>query len=491
MKFLEKVLCVACSLAAVFVYAEDTTEGESLEKIISSVDVVILYSASGTDITDGPSFGGGTTKYNMFNGNFTENVYLPRAGANCYFHFDFSKSTVYSLPTEGWYITKVRVGNNKVNQLYSLYYSMDNLTWTPVPDAINYSKYGIAELGVNDFAKYFKVVIHNGTDWSPAINEIEISAIHPDDLECTHTSLSEWIPVEGSATCTKNGYDQQTCLICGEVFTRESSTILPNGHSFVTNLEKEGKVIAFGKGTINCTECDLVYDFPEPVNFYTLGGVKTEGVIQFLNFEVSSSGQAEHGTRPDYLRNNDWSMAWGAYWFSVGNTGEYIDYALAEELDLTSIEMSVANNGSIIQFYSVDGATETLINNFKLYKQKLELETVTGVNEDGTETTNVIVSSRTYEEEAEKITDGRLVIPYDEQIETISDGSNRYHKIYIEFFAQPVKTLRIRLCDNDEIYAEYEMTRPGDFRVGELVPYGTVKGAGKIPYELTTLILMK
>lgn len=485
MKSLRNIACLACSLAAMFVYAEDTTD-PSQPQIISNSDIAKFYMSDGTYREE--AFGGGFGIGNLFDGNFTTGVIVGPNGRldnGGYCLLDFTSQ--FEGP---YYITQIKIGCVTTHR-YSVYTSTDGVTYTAAPEGANVSAVGTTTFIVNDLASYVKVVYDQIGGWTATISEIEVWGVDPFYIECTHPSYSEWTVVTGTATCTTPGSDECFCTLCGERFTRDSLLTTPLGHDFVAYLEKEGRVIAHGSGYVECSRCKLNYDFPEPINLNTYGGEKFPGIYHLVDISSSSIGNPEWGITLSDIFDGSWNMSWNGYWYSVGNTDEYILYEFGSELDLTSIEMSVSNDGMIVQFYSVDGAAETLINNFKIYKQKLELETVPGVNEDGTETTNVIVSSRTYEEEAEKIIDGRLVIPSDEQIGSITDENNRYNQFRLEFSAQSVKTLKIKLCDDDTIYEEYEMSRPKQFRVCEFVPYGTVKGAGKIPYELTTLILLK
>ena len=93
MKFLEKVLCVACSLAAIGVFAAEG-DGEGPDSIISSYNLTKWYNADGTAMhSDG---GGGNGKAErIFDGNFTNYQMLPRCGNGGYFILDFS--TVITL----------------------------------------------------------------------------------------------------------------------------------------------------------------------------------------------------------------------------------------------------------------------------------------------------------------------------------------------------------------------------------------------------------
>lgn len=489
MELFKKFLCLACLLCAGIAFAEGEEEEEedpSVPHIISAQALAKIYNSDGSLDTDWS--GGGHGIWMFFDGNFDQGIIIgPNGRLN---NGGFCLIDFTSELEGGYYVTEIKIGSTTTHK-YSVYISKDGTTFTPVPDGTQVSAVGTKTFIINDVVSKVKVVFDQIGAWTSTISEIEVWGLDPFYIACTHPSYSEWVPVIGSNTCTENGQDSCYCTVCGEMFYRESTTLLKTWHIYETILEKKGKVTSYGKGYVACSKCDIKYDFQEPVNLNTIGGEKTPGIKRFVDISATSIGNPDWGVTLSDIWDGVWNMQWNHYWYSVGNANQYLLYEPGVELDLAYIEMSIPNDGMIVQFYSVDGAAETPINNFKLYRQKVELESADGTDKEGNPITTILVASREYVEEPETITNGRLVVPSDEQIDTITVEDDRYHQLRLEFFGQSIKSLKIKLCDDDAIYSEYEMSRPQQFRVSEITPFVTVKGAGKIPYELTTLILMK
>ena len=124
-------------------------------------------------------------------------------------------------------------------------------------------------------------------------------------------------------------------------------------------------------------------------------------------------------------------------WYANGLDGEYVDYAFAAAVDLTSVEFSVHNHNHIVKFYSLEP--------------------------DGSE---ILV--------------GEVSI-----VEDTSTGALNYQRKTVEFRGVTLSTLRIRFDDKIGVH----MDAGNVMLICELHPYGTVAGAGKSAAVRTRVII--
>jgi len=361
----------------------------SVPKVISDKNHAKFYKSNGTMVGNNgtDAFGGGTTIANLFNSNFTENVYIGPNGRldnGGYMILDFSGDG----PADGWFITEIAAGNNLASAPYSLYYSMDGATWETVPGATNVNVTGKQVFNVNDTAKYVKCVFVKVGGWTASFNELQVWGMNPDDVACTHPSFTEWTFVEGTATCLVPGIEEQFCSVCGERFTRTQPAGL--GHDFVSHLLVPGAYRKFGSGYIDCSRCDWRLDFPlDPNNLWDtmpldlvtnrvngtqIGRISLLGQFNFTEITVTSTGNGASepdpnqnwGVNPVALFDNKWDWSWQNYWYSLRaslDPDPHVDYVFGTEIDLAWIDFSTDNANYTNRFFSVDDATgeETLL----------------------------------------------------------------------------------------------------------------------------------
>lgn len=398
--------------------------------LISNASIATFHNANGTINNDWS--GGGTGMANFFNGKLDDGVYIGpngRAANGCYVLLNFTGSK-----PNGYFITDVAISEVKAYN-YSLYYSVDGTTWTAVEDATPGNKIGTATYGVNDIATHIKVVFDQIGGWNNTVSEIQVWGLDPADVTCSHKAqyLTAWVPVQGTANCTERGIDQRQCTNCGELFTRESETLFELGHDYQFTLLEAGSGLQYGSGTITCSRHDLEIACTNgPVDMVSYGGVQAEGIVQFMNITVSSTGQTEYGVNPHHLIDNNWTMTWNNYWFANSKSvDEYVQFDFGIAIDLTSIEISVPNKTHTLSFYAVDNGVESLI--------------------------------------------GEHAVEFDS---SIPSGNNNYQRFTVNFFGVSLKTLRIKSDDSKEA-----------LRICEVHPYGTVKGAGKVATVRTRVII--
>jgi hypothetical protein len=409
-----------------------------------------IYRANGTSDT---GFNGGDWEGNLFDDNPETAVRRNDAGACLVFDFTQVRSG-FSAPAmpNGYYLTDVTVGHVG-NTKYSLYVATDPSTadntldgWIAVPGGTSIQQAGSKTIAVNKTAAKLKYVFETAISWTASLTDISAMGLDPEDVSCEHPSYTEWVPVADSATCTKYGVDEAFCTVCGERVTRENSTILPLGHDYETTLTTAGSVSSYGSGKIACSRCDYEIVFDNPVDLIKKGGLKADGVVQFTDLSVSSTGDQTGGTTPKNLFDGGWDMSWGNYWFtaSINHDQEWVDYEFGTAIDLTMIDISVPNHDQTVEFYSVNGETETKIGEW-------------------------VVSKNT------------------------ADGAPGYQRNQVYFYGDAdstgatLSTLRIRVVDDIGIY----YTAHPSICICELHPYGTVVGAGKKDPGLPMFILMQ
>ncbi len=270
---------------------------------------------------------------------------------------------------------------------YSIYW-LDDDGWHPVEEAMGVSKIGEGVYGVNKIAKEIKIYFNETGGYSLNISEIEIWGMTATDVFCTHPSYTEWMEVEGSATCLLPGIDERFCTECGKRFTMEQEVGL--GHDFVSHLLIPGVYRKFGSGYIDCSRCDWRLDFPvnptnrwdtmpldlvtNRVNGAPIGGVARKGQFPFTEITVTSTGNGpgdptgNWGVSPAALIDNNWSWGWGNYWYSMNNSkisdpDPHVDYVFGTEIDLAWIDVSTDNGVYTNLYLSVDDDTgeETIL----------------------------------------------------------------------------------------------------------------------------------
>ena len=273
-----------------------------------------------------------------------------------------------------------------------------------------------------------------------SLGEVEVWGVDPTELGCLHQHKTEWEAIPATANCTGRGLEQQQCLDCGEWFYRDSATILPLGHKYETVLVKRGTSLAYGSGTNVCKRCGHEIAFPEPRDLIALGGVVTPGIVQFTDVSVSSTGNPSYGVNAEKLYDGQWHFTWGnncPMWYANGLSGEYVDYAFATAVDLTSVEFSVHNHNHIVQFYSLEP--------------------------DGSE----------------------VLVGEEAIIADSSANAQNYQRKTVEFRGVTLSTLRIRFNDSIGV----KMDAGNVMLICELHPYGTVAGAGKSAAVRTRVII--
>lgn len=414
---------------------------KAIPQVVSDVSLCKFYKSNGTMVGNNGTacFGGGPTIINLFNNNFTENVYVGVNGSldnHGYFILDFTQSG--TMPEDGWHITEIAAGNLLASAPYSLYYSMDGSSWTLVNGATNVTVTGKQSFNVNDTAKYVKCVFEKVGGWTANFNEIRVWALDPADVSCTHPSFTEWTLVAGSGTCTTRTKDHCFCTVCGQEFFRDGE---PLGHDFVATLVTPGTVTEFGSGSLTCDRCGFHLDMTRPIDLIKtvvdgrqIGSVAVSGQVNFTDITVTSTGNGADepnpnnnwGVNPVALYDEKWDFAWQSYWYSAsGRDPEpHVDFEFATDIELAKIAISLPNDNRLTVFYSVD--------------------------EEGTETEI-----------------DRIVTEADSSI-TGDDG--QVSEIY--FFETPLNHLRVRQRNAAD-------TAWVQMKISEIHPYGTVVGAGR------------
>ena len=393
------------------------TEEDAL--VVSSFGISKIYKSDGS----AGSFNGETHSDDglrkVFNGSFTDNIYMNTAKS--YIIIDLTE-------VASNYVTKIVIGH-RGNSQYSLYYAEDGSTWTTVVEKTTTNE--AFTYAVNHVAKKVKYVFETVSSWNPSLTEIQVWGLNPADMTCLHPTeyLTEWMPVQGTETCTERGIDQCQCNNCKEYLTRPSETLFPIGHQFASQLDSAGSGLQFGSGTISCVRHDLeIVCTNGPVDLVPFGGLLTEGVYQFTDVSVSSVGNADWGVRPDLLIDNAWGYTWPYWYANSKGTSEYVQFDFGTTIDLVAVDISLPNRSQTLRFYAVEDGVEELVG-----------------------------------EHAEE---------YD------ADVGDSPRRIYVEFRGVSLKTLRIKSNDSNNAFGIYEVH-----------PWGTVNGAGKSAAVRTRIII--
>ena len=349
---------------------------------------VFFRGGSGTRGAAGTNGGHYTDRY--FNGDFTDYTYCNGSGV-----------TELVIPTTGldnqgtdtgvaWYVTDFKVGHQG-NAQYSLYYTTeaepanletyasDPRTWTLFAGADHVQEAGTKTFGVNDFATAVKYVFNTCPNWTTHLAEVEVWAMDPSSITCLHPNMTDDSPawtVCTPATCTENAFEERFCPDCNARFEREVP-LSKLGHNFAYTLEEPGTTTSYGSGYVECTRCDefhIVFE-DDVVDLTTLGGPPINGVVQFTDLTVSSTGAEDGGVKPVYLMDGYWDNGWGHAWYSGDlGTNEWVQYAFGTKIDLTKIEYSVINEYQTVYFSKYDPATgvETLLKTIPIVKDTSE-----------------------------------------------------------------------------------------------------------------------
>ena len=390
-------------------YVFDSTRGSDLCELaiwgwmsmkptkISELDRSIFFrGGSGTRGYAGTN--GGHYSNRWFNGNFTDYTYCNGNGV-----------TELVIPTTGlndqgndtgvaWYVTEFKVGHQG-NAQYSLYYTTDpepaNITsyasdprtWTLITGADHVQEAGTKTYLVNKNATAVKYVFNTCPNWTTHLAEVEVWAMDPYDLPCTHPNLdlatAAW-SVCTPPTCTENAYEECFCPDCGIRFDREVP-LSKLGHDFVATLTRAGRHDSWGSGYVTCARtiedpdthettwsCDFRIDFDgEDVDLTTLGGPPINGVVQYTDLTVSSTGAQDGGVKPIYLMDGFWDSGWGHAWYAgTCSHNEWVQYAFGTTIELTKIEYSVLNEFQTVEFYKYDpsNGVETLLTSIPVEK---------------------------------------------------------------------------------------------------------------------------
>ena len=492
---------------------DSSTEGDLLQelrikgwwtseptKISSLARSIFFRNGSGTRGYAGTN--GGHYSDRFFNGNFTDYTYCNLYG-----------TTELVIPTTGlddqgkdtgvaWYVTDFKVGHNGKAQ-YSLYYTTepepanitsyaaDPRTWTLITGASHVQEAGTKNYLVKKDATAVKYVFDTGPDWTVALAEVEVWAMDPDDLPCTHPNLdlatAAWIVCK-PATCTENAFEECFCPDCGERFEQEVS-LSKLGHDFVATLTKPGRHDSWGSGYVTCARtiqntntlevvwsCDYRIDFTtNDVDLTTLGGPPINGVVQYTDLTVSSIGAQDGGIKPEYLMDNAWSAGWGgAFYFAECSSNEYAQYAFGTKIELTKIEFSVINEYQMVYLSKYDPATgeETLL-------KVIPIEKITNFEDHEDPETGEIT-----------------------QVEVTPS----YQRLSVDFFVSDISkkivvdAIRMRIGDYVDPESGAVLHAYRGFNYGanhrhtiicEFHPWGTIQGAGPLTHSPTTVMIFR
>lgn len=425
------LLAVALIPAAVF--ADDP-----VPKVVSKSSLASFRNPDGT-VNNGP-FGGGSGMSWFFDGNLKNGAYIGpnNAAANgSYVLLDFTADS--TMPSEGWYVTTIDISEVGLYP-YSLYYSTDGSNWKDVANGIAISRIGTTALVVNDVAKYVKVVFDVVGGWNPSISEIQVYAVDPPASgQHRHlaANLADWQDVQGTATCTDYGIAQYQCPGCSKWFQEYSLVVLPIGHVYEGTLDEPGTAIRYGSGRWVCSRCRYAIECPadEAIDLIStrvggnaIGGVAMQGVVRFTDLVVSSTGDTAYGVNPGNMIDDVWTMSWNKYWYAgKTSTDEFARFDFGTEIDLAAIEVAVPNRDHTVFFYGIaPNGAETLVWEWK--------------------------------------------VQYDA-------NKGEVQRKMEEFRSISLKSLRIQSNEDDKALT-----------ISEIHPYGTVKGAGKIPVRTRIVI---
>ena len=394
-------------------------------------DVARSHFIRGGTVSNGEAgTNGGHYSNRFFNGNFEDYTICNNSGVT-----ELIIPTTDSTTGKPQYVTEFKVGH-RGNSKYSLYYttdaepdysqyettssrsngdghwhtctnyvglSSDDRNWIAIDGATGIQEQGTKTFNVNQTATGVKYVFDTFVSWDTSLAEVEVLAMDPDDLPCTHTNLDLATATYthcSPATCTENEKEECFCPDCGERFEREVlGTKL--GHIYVATLTSIGRPNRYGSGFVSCSRtledpdthettwsCDFRIDFDgRDVDFTTLGGIPINGVVQYTDLTDSSTGGLDGGISPEDVKDNEWTAQWNGYWFAAGlSTNEYVQYQFGTTIELTKIEFSVLNDFQTVYFTKYDPETEeeTILKTIPIAK----LDPVAKLDEQGNVVTN-------------------------------------------------------------------------------------------------------
>ena len=452
---------------------------------ISNVDRSVFF-RGGSGTRGSAGMNGGDYTGSLFDGTFTDYRVCVCNGSGV---------TELVIPTTGldpdtgadtgvaWYVTDFKVGH-KGNAQYSLYYTTeaepanltsyasDPRTWTLIAGADHVQEEGTKTYGVNAFATAVKYVFNTCPNWTAHVAEVEVWAMDPATTTCLHPNMTDESPawtVCTPATCTANAFEERFCPDCNERFEREVS-LSKLGHDFFYTLTEPGTTTSYGSGYVECSRCDefhIVFD-GDIVDLTTLGGPPINGVVQFTDLTVSSTGAEDGGIKPDYLIDGKWSAAWGGAWYAgTLSHDEWVQFAFGTPIDLTKIEYSVLNQYQTVDFYKYDptNGVETLLKSISIVKDE-------SAGAPGYQRRTV-----TFTREAEG-GEGPSPAPTFDPAPTADDSNAS---------GITVDAIRMRIGDyvdpaTGEVtkYIGMNYARPYHTIVCEVHPFGTIPGAGKV-----------
>ena len=457
---------------------------------------------------------GGHYSNRFFNGSFTDYTYCNGNGVT-----ELVIPTTDSVTDEPQFVTEFKVGHQG-NAKYSLYYTTDpnpnysqyetakesdgkstyyvGLTsddrdWTAIEGATGIQEQGTKTFNVNKTATAVKYVFDTFVSWNTSLAEVEVLAMDPDDLPCTHTNLdlatATYTPCS-PATCTENEKEECFCPDCGERFEREVlGTKL--GHIYVATLTSIGRPNRYGSGFVSCSRtledpdthettwsCDFRIDFDgRDVDFTTLGGIPINGVVQYTDLTDSSTGGLDGGISPEDVKDNVWHDQWNGYWFAAGlSTNEYVQYQFGTTIELTKIEFSVLNEFQTVYFTKYDPETEeeTILRTIPIAK----LDPVAKVDEQGNVVTNelgeVVYENVGYQRQTVDF------FVYDKLKKTFVDAI----RMHIGDYVDPV-TGETTKYPGTQYGARFHTC------IIEFHPWGTIQWAGLMTQPPTTIMLLR
>ena len=454
-------------------------------KVVSRRAIATWHKPDGSAMKANGQGGWNSDCGRLFDGNMENYQMWPQAYAGCYVEVDFTKNAETSEYLTEYFVTELKVAQNGAKK-FTLKYSIDGLTWTDVPGAVEVSGNGTESFTVSKTVKkvrYYWVdaKIYDYDD--SYLAEFQVLGINPNDAPCDHPKYSEWEIGAVPATCTERAKDQRKCLTCGAKFTKVSDSASPLGHDYVTTLSQPGRFSQrkdyldhrrYGTGSITCSRCAFRLDFPSALDLVTnrVGGVricgeKTEGIVRFTDLSASSENHPEYGPSKKKIIDEVWDVSQQyPYWATVSTNAQYADFEFGTTVDLTEVEISAYNHGYRFDFCSVDddGGTETELCSISIVREEeaeAHLETIE-VNIPGT--------GRTKEIPVQKM------------------ATANYQRIRVPFFETPIKHLRVRIVDYEPID---DLWGSQSARVIEIHPWGTVVGASDYPSAKTTLMILR
>lgn len=300
-----------------------------------------VVSGSGVE---GTGFSGGTKIDDLFDGNLKKCTRLRDIGANGYIQIDFPEPYfVTSINVTKWYRHK-----------YSLSISADGTNWTPVDYATSVNRYGTKSWGVYKTASYVRMSFPEGSTHCEDVAELEVCGVPVSGMACSHSTLSSWTVIAGSATCTTPPLENATCSECGEVFTRETDSA-PLGHAYRT------KVVERGKGLFCCKRCDFKVDCSDgAIELISQGGMSFDDkYVSFADVYVPGSlgwHESQSGVSRKCVIDGNLGNTW------IGSQmNDYIDVTFGTTVLLTKVEVYMPTGDYTVKVSSRSGTSENLL----------------------------------------------------------------------------------------------------------------------------------